>query len=709
MRAPGIAARTIASILLPRPEIRITIDFMKQYRINPGENRSGRPAPPDARQKTPAGTKNPCMIPEAPCALSVNCTVPPMKPALPRDACYSNGLFKRIFRSAMASVIRPLSDLLINQIAAGEVVERPASVLKEVLENAVDAGSHAVEVQIDKGGVQRIRVADDGGGIAREDLPLALARHATSKIATLDDLEQVATMGFRGEALAAIASVARVSITSRLQGASHAWRIDSAERSVTPAALNHGTVVDVEELYFNTPARRKFLRTDATEFAHCDEVFRRVALAMPSLAMQLSHNGRVIHRLPAADMLKRVAALMGDDFLEHAREFDADSGPLRLSGFVSLPAYSRSSRDAQYCFVNGRFVRDKLLSHAIRQAYADVLHGSRHPAYVLFLQIEPAGVDVNVHPAKIEVRFRESRAVHQFVFHAVSRALSVSGAALAEQPAAVQAFSVAEDAAAPPAGYASSSPSMPSPRPWSSGQSSQGRLSMDHVSQAYYDFVSAAAPDSPRRAETPSLTSPPSTLPANEETPLGYAIGQLQGVYILAQNTLGLVLVDMHAAHERILYEKLKTVLDGQPAVQRLLVPAVMSVNGKEMAAAEEHAETLNGMGFETAALGPQQLAVRSVPALLSGADVTELMRNLLRELQDYPASEVVTLRRNQLLATMACHGAVRANRQLTLPEMNALLRDMEKTERADQCNHGRPTWTQLSMGELDRFFMRGQ
>ncbi|THF63221.1 DNA mismatch repair endonuclease MutL [Pseudothauera rhizosphaerae] len=601
------------------------------------------------------------------------------------------------------SVIHRLPDLLVNQIAAGEVVERPASVLKEVLENAVDAGARAIEVQLEQGGVRRIRVADDGCGIARDDLELALERHATSKIASLDDLERVGTMGFRGEALAAIAAVARTTITSRAAGSPHAWRIAGDDRGTAPAALNHGTVVEVADLYYNTPARRKFLKSEGTEFAHCDEMFRRVALARPDIALQLAHNGRISHRLAVAAPLARVAALMGDDFVAHAREVEAESGALRLTGLASLPAYSRASRDAQYFFVNGRFVRDKLLTHAVRQAYADILHGARHPAYVLFLTLDPAGVDVNVHPAKIEVRFRDARAVHQFVFHALTRALAESGAAQAGMAAEIRAENA--PAAAP-------RPAYPAPAPV------QGRLAMEPASRAYFDFVAGARPDEapatlaerPAPAPLPSAAVPAQPLPASEYAPpLGFALAQLHGVYILAQNEQGLVLVDMHAAHERILYEKLKTVLDGRPAVQRLLIPAVFGVGARDMAAAEEHQDVLARMGFEIAPAGPQELAVRSVPALLANAPVAELVRNLLEELREYPATEVVSARRNELLATMACHGAVRANRQLTVPEMNALLREMEATERADQCNHGRPTWTQLGMQELDRFFMRGQ
>ena len=614
--------------------------------------------------------------------------------------------------------IHLLPDHLINQIAAGEVVERPASVLKEVLENAMDAGSTAVDVQLEQGGVRRIRVADDGSGIPKDELPLALERHATSKIASLDDLERVGTMGFRGEALAAIAAVSRMSITSRADAEPHAWRIDADPRELAPAALNHGTVVDVADLYFNTPARRKFLKSEGTEFAHCDDVFRRVALARPDVALQLTHNGRVSLRLPSGRREARVRALLGDDFLAASRSIEAESGLLRLTGFASLPAYSRSSRDAQFFYVNGRFVRDKLVTHAIREAYADILHGSRHPAYVLFLELDPFGVDVNVHPAKIEVRFRDSRAVHQFVYHALNRALAASGAG---------AGAIGSPEEGTDRGTADPSPTETSPRAGAypapghpALPPQQGRLAMEPASRAYFDFAASARPEpapgfvatafAPRAGAAASTGPSPVALPTGDlAPPLGYALGQLHGVYILAQNESGLILVDMHAAHERILYERLKTVLDGTPGVQRLLIPAVFGVGAKDMASAEEHAELLERMGFEIGPAGPQELAVRSVPALLAAAPVSELVRALLSELRDYPATEVITARRNELLATMACHGAVRANRNLTIPEMNALLREMEATERADQCNHGRPTWTALSMTELDKLFLRGR
>ncbi|MDR1423346.1 MAG: DNA mismatch repair endonuclease MutL [Azoarcus sp.] len=611
------------------------------------------------------------------------------------------------------SAIHHLPELLINQIAAGEVVERPASVLKEVLENALDAGAHSIDVQLEDGGVRRIRVADDGGGIARDELALALERHATSKIGSLEDLERVGTMGFRGEALAAIAAVSRLTLTSRTADADHAWRIAGEEKELQPAALNSGTVVDVANLYFNTPARRKFLKTGGTEYAHCEEVFRRVALARPDIAMQFAHNGRVVHRLPAGDARTRIGTLMGSDFLGNAREIRAE-GALRLTGYTSLPAQARNQRDAQYFFVNGRPVRDKLITHAITQAYADILHGARYPAYVLFLEINPATVDVNVHPAKIEVRFRDPHGVHQFVFHALNRTLAEFGGRLSG-PAATPSPTSAPDAAeASPARRTEHYP------PYRQEPARPGQVAMDAASQSYLDFAATARPVIAPSVAFPVAakkippwlkTEPAPGASANDTSgpPLGFALAQLHGIYILAQNARGLVLVDMHAAHERILYEQLKVVLDGTPAIQRLLIPAVIEASSAEMATAQSCAEILLRMGFELSSAGPKELAVRSVPALLANVSIAELMHELLAELGEYPASEIITQRRNELLATMACHGAVRAHRQLTVPEMNALLRDMEATERADQCNHGRPTWTQFSLKELDNFFLRGQ
>ena len=581
-------------------------------------------------------------------------------------------------------IIKPLPDLLISQIAAGEVVERPASVLKELLENSLDAGATRIDVQLEEGGVRLIRVVDDGSGIAPDDLALALARHATSKIASLADLERVGSYGFRGEALASIASVARVSIASRHASQAHAFRLRSDADAIEPAALPGGTVIEVADLYFNTPARRKFLKTEATEFAHCDEVMRRMALARPDVAFTLSHNGSAKRRLASADFSRRARDIIGEDFFPHARPLDATAGPLRLSGLAALPAYSRSGRDEQYFFVNGRFVRDKLLTHAARQAWADILHGARHPAYVLFLELDPAGVDVNVHPAKTEVRFRDARGIHQFVFHALQRTLATPLSSAASHEEAAPAFAPSAFSYARQAGLAVGEP----------------------AARPYLEFARAAFAEAGAVSPAPTFSQPEQ----GAAPLLGYAIAQLHGVYILAQNAGGLILVDMHAAHERILYEKLKHSLDaGPPATQALLVPLLLSANETEMATAEEQSEALTLLGFSIAAAGPRELAVRSLPALLAGGNAGDLVRSLLKDLAEHPASRVVETRRNELLATMACHGAVRAHRQLGLQEMNTLLRQMEETERADQCNHGRPTWVQLSMAELDRLFMRGR
>jgi DNA mismatch repair protein MutL len=572
------------------------------------------------------------------------------------------------------SRIHALPDLLISQIAAGEVVERPASVLKELIENSLDAGATKIDVQLEEGGVKLIRVADDGGGIEHDDLPLAFARHATSKIASLADLERVTSYGFRGEALASIAAVAKVSITSRTAESAHAWKLDAEAREAKPAALSAGTVIMVADLYFNTPARRKFLKSVATEFAHCDDVLTRMAQARPDVAFSLAHNDQIRRRLASADFARRTRELMGDAFIAHARPVDAVAGPLRLSGFAALPAYAKSTRAEQYFFVNGRFVRDKLLAHAAREAYADVLHGAHHPAWVLFLELDPATVDVNVHPAKTEVRFRDGQGVHQFVFHALQRALAEPLAAAKSAAHAV--------------------PSAPSFTP------QQTSFSMrEPEAAAYLDFA--------QQASTGAV--PPEPTFDTGEHPLGHALAQLHGIYILAQNAKGLVFVDMHAAHERILYERLKASTDARPATQALLVPVLMTASAGERATAEDHAATLAQLGFTIAPVGPQQLAVRSVPALLAGGDIAALVRALLDELAEQPASRVLEQRRNEILATLACHGAVRANRQLTLPEMNALLREMEATERADQCNHGRPTWIQFWLADLDRLFMRGK
>ncbi len=596
--------------------------------------------------------------------------------------------------------IARLPDLLISQIAAGEVVERPASVLKELLENSLDAGSKAIQVHLEEGGVKLIRVTDDGCGIAREELALALTRHATSKIVSLEDLERVCSLGFRGEALASVASVARLAISSREHGASHAWKLKAEPGAEPePAALMAGTVVEMRDLYFNTPARRKFLKAEGTEFAHCADAVKRLALTRPDVAFSLTHNGRNLFQLAPADSARRIADILGDDFLGAARRFDAAAGPLAITGFAIDPTRATDAKDGQYVFVNGRYVRDKVIAHALREAYRDVLHGSRQPAVCLFVNIDPALVDVNVHPAKTEVRFRDSRAMHQFVFHAIQRTLAapVQGETANLAPVAVDAQKPAN------------SNFVPNYPPPLSHQSTLGVA--EPAAAAYLAFARATqglGEPANTSAAVPQFT--PAEAVDRDGPPLGYALAQLHGIYILAQNARGLVLVDMHAAHERILYEKLKTSLDNrQIATQALLIPAVFAADPLDIAAVEEHAEALADLGFQIAPLGPNQLGVRSVPALLQSGDPAALARSLIAELREHGITQLATARRNELLATMACHGAVRARRILTVPEMNALLRQMEETERAGQCNHGRPTWTELSIDQLDKLFLRGQ
>ena len=598
--------------------------------------------------------------------------------------------------------IRALPDLLINQIAAGEVVERPAAALKELLENALDSGATQVDVELAKGGVKRIRVADNGGGIEREDLALAVARHATSKIRSVLDLEAIASLGFRGEALASIASVSRLGLASRAKDKPHAWRIEVEGGTVSPiapAALAAGTSVTVEELFFNTPARRKFLRTEATEWAHCEEAFRRVALAHPATGFTLQHNARVVHRLVAAGRRVRVEQLLGDDFVLHAAAVEADAPGVKLTGFAVRPAYA-AQRGGQYLFVNGRYVRDRVLQHALREAYRDILHHDRQPAYALWLEIDPRRVDVNVHPQKTEVRFRDSGAIHQFARHAVERALAASAA---EQPAvsAAERLGVAAARLPPRAqqrdAFAMQETSTSTGTPW---RKPQTPLALDAGEPSTF-YARLFGP----REDGAALPA----LPADDPHPLGFALAQLHGVYILAQNRAGLVLVDMHAAHERIVYERLKAASHVRMPVQPLLVPATFAAESLEVATVFENAAALDDLGFAITALGPATLAVRGVPAPLSDADPVALARAVLHEIREFGSTQVLTARRDEMLSTMACHGSVRANRSLTAPEMNALLREMEATERSGQCNHGRPTWYQLSLSDLDRLFMRGR
>jgi DNA mismatch repair protein MutL len=601
--------------------------------------------------------------------------------------------------------IQALPDQLISQIAAGEVIERPSAVVKELLENALDAGATQITVRLEQGGVKRIAITDNGRGIPPEQLPLALARHATSKIASLVDLENVSTLGFRGEALASIASVAQLTVTTRTADAAHAWELTgSYHGTVSPASGATGTTIDVQDLYFNTPARRKFLKSEQTEYGHCAEVVRRIALARPDVSFSLSHNGKTIDHWNVGEFAKRSAHILGDDFANARLPLEESAGPLRLHGFVGLPTASKARGDAQYFYVNGRFVRDKLLMHAVRAAYQDVLHGDRYPSYALALDLDPALVDVNVHPSKIEVRFRDSRSVHQFVFHAVSRALAATSATSFGQAPAPQA---APSAALPWIGNTAQQASLPTQfaatpaRPFSFGGDTPG---VRQDVQAYGAMFSRE----PGAAATPQQQPAPE-LPSGE-FPLGFALAQLHGIYVLAQNSSGLVVVDMHAAHERILYEQLKNALDGNEMfVQPLLIPVTFYADAVEVGTAEEHQQTLSSLGFDIAVMSPTTLAVRAVPALLKNADAQSLARDVLRDVREYGGSRVLVERRNELLGTLACHTAVRANRSLTLPEMNALLRQMEATERADQCNHGRPTWSQMALSDLDKLFLRGQ
>ena len=613
--------------------------------------------------------------------------------------------------------IHLLPDLLINQIAAGEVIERPASALKELLENSLDAGATDIAVQIEGGGVRLLRVRDNGKGIARDDLPLALMRHATSKIAGLDDLQRVASMGFRGEALASMAAVAQLSLTSRTTTRSrtasdaHGWKVEARDGQMSePVPVSHaqGSTVELRELYFNTPARRKFLKSEATEFAHCEETFKRIALSRPDVAFSLQHNGKTVRQLPVQPPVERIAAILGEEFGHAAVSVERHAANLSLRGLAALPAYSRSTRDAQYFFVNGRFVRDKVASHALRQAYQDILHHQRHPAFVLFLDLPPEQVDVNVHPAKSEVRFRESQGIHQFIFHTLQQAL---GARMKET---------------------SASPTTPSPLAGEGDKKTFHPEQQQHMTfnaaqqQAAYRLWEEAAVV--RNQETGNVgwversdTHQPSSQ-ANDryrcaqpilqktEHPLGYALAQLSGIYILAQNAHGLVVVDMHAAHERIVYEKFKAALDAERiATQPLLIPVTFHAEPLDVTTAEANREALDRLGFDIAPLSPTTLAVRAMPVMLRQAEAETVAFEVLRELREYGASRALTERRDELLATIACHAAVRANHALSITEMNALLREMEQTERAGQCNHGRPTWFQLSMSELDKMFMRGK
>jgi DNA mismatch repair protein MutL len=606
------------------------------------------------------------------------------------------------------SKIKILPDQLISQIAAGEVVERPASALKELLENSLDANSTEIKVSLMLGGIKQLRVADNGTGVDESDLALSLTRHATSKIATLEELESVASLGFRGEALASIASVSRTQVMSRALTAKHAWSIYSNGSEISPiepSALDAGTIIEVSDLYFNTPARRKFLKKEATEFGHCEEAYTRVALSRPDVAFMLEHNGRVVSRYTASEPSKRFKEVLGAEFFAETIEVDDTAAGLRLWGVVAKPTFNRGRRDTQYVFVNGRFVRDKLIAHAIRQAYQDVLHHDRHPAFVLFLELDPNLVDVNVHPAKTEVRFRDGQAIHRFIFHALNKVLATPTG----------------ESNAVTAGQAEHNPFSPGTRPYPIHQS-QMNLSANQTPDFYQklygdanrSMTSLGVQSIDQTSEHQNGRNELATEQSEEDYPLGFALAQIHGVYVLAQNQQGLVVIDMHAAHERIMYERLKNALDNKVVpMQPLLLPVSFNADRVEVATVNEvltnGKETLKQLGFDMAVLSPTTLAVRAVPTMLQQADAVTLARDVLRELGEYGASRVLTDQRNALLGTMACHAAVRANRNLTIPEMNALLRDMEATERSGQCNHGRPTWFQVSMNDLDKMFMRGK
>ena len=607
--------------------------------------------------------------------------------------------------------IQVLPDELISQIAAGEVIERPASVVKELVENSLDAGARRIEVELERGGCGLIRVRDDGGGIRPVEIATALARHATSKIASLDDLESIATLGFRGEALPSIASVSRLSLTSRPAEAPHAWAVEARDGAVTaptPASHPPGTSVEVRDLFFNVPARRKFLRSEATEYQHIVRMLERLALSRFDVGFSLAHNGKDVWTLPPAlapaERLARVARVCGEDFAAHVIELRHETESLRLQGWLALPTFSRSQSDLQFAFLNGRFVRDKLLAGATRLAYQDVLFNNRFAAYLLYLDVDPTLVDVNAHPQKLEVRFRDSRRIHEFLFRTVERALA------ATRPNAESGGSGRSDWLT--GGAAGTSGGVPSQARFLLPEARPSAARID----AYRGFLeSATAPaadgvaDGTRGAPWMPEAGAAASASDTGAPPLGYAIAQLHGVYILAQTAEGMVLVDMHAAHERVMYEGMKKLLTGQTARQHLLVPEILHVAPLQAEAAETHAAQFEALGFVVTRLAPDQLALRAVPRLLAGRDPASVVRDVLSDLVETGHSRRVEESINHLLGTMACHAAVRAQRNLTLPEMNALLREMEHTDRADQCNHGRPTWVRLSLSDLDRLFMRGR
>lgn len=658
--------------------------------------------------------------------------------------------------------IHLLSPRLANQIAAGEVVERPANIIKELVENSLDAGAQRIEIDVEQGGIKLLRIRDDGHGIPKDDLPLALSRHATSKITTLDDLEAVNSLGFRGEALASISSVSRLTMTSATAESDEAWQVEAEGRdmaaNVKPAAHPKGTTLEVRDLFFNTPARRKFLRTEKTEFNHVDEYFKRLALSRYDVAFSLRHNQKVIHSLRPAtrdiDKEKRVASLLGTKFIDAALHVDSEAAGLSLQGWVGLPTFSRSSADMQYFFVNGRVVRDKLVAHAIKQAYRDVLYHGRQPAFVLYLTVDPALVDVNVHPTKHEVRFRDGRLVHDYLFRTLHKALAEvrpennlaptslqgSGVLATEQNqpiSGVQAGEFSEQtrmsllpgrdplSGQPLANQGSGQASYNPNQGFSSssqGSLTQSPLTQSNVQEHLNAYQSLAQPLNVSAnnlseavaeridPETGEIISVELSTAQQDVPPLGFAIAQLHGIYILSQNAHGLVVVDMHAAHERITYERLKIAVDNQAVQsQPLLVPITLSISEREADAAEQFADEFARFGVGIQRSAPESIMIREIPVILQQAEVERLVTDMLADLMQHGSSDRIQAHRNEILATMACHGSVRANRKLTLPEMNGLLRDMEATERSGQCNHGRPTWTQMSMSDLDKLFLRGR
>ena len=655
--------------------------------------------------------------------------------------------------------IAALPDHLVNQIAAGEVVERPANALKEIVENSIDAGAAEIEVELDGGGIKRLLVRDNGGGIHADDLPLALSRHATSKIASLTDLEHVSSMGFRGEGLASIASVSRLTLTSRTPGGTHGHEIRAEDGILSPvaaAAHPEGTTVEVADLFFNTPARRKFLKSENTEYAHCATVFDRLALANPHIAFELAHNGKTTAKYPAQSQNERIAAVLGPDFQAASLPIDSGNGILRLHGLIAKPTFAQGRSSQQYCFVNNRFVRDKVMLHAAKQAYRDVLHQQITPAFVLFLELPPEMVDVNVHPTKTEIRFRDSQQVHQLVFHTLNKALAdtradltesvsnagevlhdITGVTPAPMPSENNSENLFDSASNYPTGNkpdtrnAFGSSGKTAPMPYQAARAPQqrslslreSRAAMNTYAELYKktddidlelsQFEQARFGNMPSEMPTLKTDTPLSDgLPSQSELPpLGFAIAQLLGIYILAQAEDSLLLIDMHAAAERVNYEKMKRQRqeNGNLQSQRLLIPVTFAASHEECAALADHAETLAGFGLELSDMGGNTLAVRAVPAMLGKADVVSLAKDVLGELAQVGSSQTIEEHENHILATMSCHGSVRAGRQLTLPEMNALLRDMENTPRSNQCNHGRPTWVKLTLKELDALFLRGQ